>query len=496
MSIWQILRRARDRYPDRIAVVSADGSREVCYRELHERTLARAAEWQASGVGPGDRVAVLEFNRQSYLESYFAAAALGAILVSLNTRLSQSELRDILADSGTKLVVVGEGLAIEQSALPCLPADSPGLEAHGFVPVDNAEADVAQLYYTSGTTGRPKGVMLTHGNVGTHALAAVAELGLVETDTWAHIAPMFHLADAWAVFAITWVGGRHVLLDRFEASAALQLLSEREVSITNLVPTMLNQMVRDPLARELEYPGLRMMLSGGAPIAAALVSRVLSVFQCEYVQTYGMTETSPYLTLSLLSDKLRELPRAEQLVYVCKTGRPFQGVELRVVDEMGDPVVADGQAIGEILVRGPTVTPGYWHQPGATAEAIRDGWLHTGDLATLDAEGFVDIVDRKKDVILTGGEIVYSIEVENVLFQLEGIREAAVFGRPDEEWGEVVCAALVCSIPLDGEAVRAHCARHLANFKIPRLIEFLEALPRTGSGKIAKRLIEMPDSLS
>jgi len=489
VSLWGILERARQRFPSQVAVCAADGAEETGYQDLYDRCARRAAHWRALGVVHGDRVALLECNRQSFLECYFAAAGLGAILVPLNTRLSQAELREILADAGARLLLVGEGLGMDDPGIAQLPASATACEAPPFVAASTGPEDVAQLYYTSGTTGKPKGVMLTHRNVCTHALAAVEELGLQATDTWAHIAPMFHLADAWAVFAITWAGGRHVMLDRYEAGAALRLLSERAVTLTNLVPTMLNQMVREPAATELGYPGLRMMLSGGAPIAATLVERVLAVFRCQYVQTYGMTETSPYLTLSLLKEHLRALPPAEQLRYICKTGRPFLGVDLRVLDEAGAQIPADGQAIGEIVVRGPTVTPGYWNQPAATAEAIRDGWLHTGDLATIDAEGYVDIVDRKKDVILTGGENVYCIEVENVLYQHPAIREAAVFGREDDEWGEVVCAALVCSTPLPEEAVRAHCAAQLAGYKIPRRILYLDALPRTGSGKIAKRLL-------
>jgi acyl-CoA synthetase (AMP-forming)/AMP-acid ligase II len=213
------------------------------------------------------------------------------------------------------------------------------------------------------------------------------------------------------------------------------------------------------------------------------------VFGCEYAQTYGMTETSPYLTLSLLHGHLRALPAARQLIYKCKTGRPFKSIELKVIDDQGRPVPPNGTAVGEILVRGPTVTPGYWNQPDATAAAFVDGWLCTGDLATLDSEGYVNIVDRKKDVILSGGETIYSTEVENVLYAHPAVVEAAVFGRPDELWGEAVCAAVVTSSEVTSDQLRAHCREHLAGFKLPRHIAFLESLPRTGSGKIAKRML-------
>jgi acyl-CoA synthetase (AMP-forming)/AMP-acid ligase II len=234
------------------------------------------------------------------------------------------------------------------------------------------------------------------------------------------------------------------------------------------------------------------MLSGGASIAPDVVRRILATFRCDYVQTYGMTETSPYLTLSLLSDELRRLPPEQQLAWKCKTGRSFHGVQLQVVDDAGAPVAADGVAVGEIRVKGATVTPGYWQNPQATAAAFdRDGFLRTGDLATIDAHGYVDIVDRKKDVIKTGGESVYSIEVENVLYAHAAVLECAVFGLPDATWGERVCAAIVLrpGARATGEELIAFCRARIAHYKAPANVRFLEALPRTGSGKITKRAL-------
>lgn len=511
MSLWSILERARRLHPDRPAV--GDDGHALSYASVGARIDALAHRMIELGLRPGDRVAALLPNGLAYLESYFAAAGAGLILVPLNIRLTASELGFILRDSGSTVILADSALApLTEAAIAEAPDVGHVLWAGGtpavsmgatgaawpepggppFVPVVTPMDHVAHLYYTSGTTGPPKGVMLTHRNVWVHALAAIAELELRETDVWGHIAPMFHLADAWATFAITWVGGRHLMVPRFEPGEVLATLERENVTITNLVPTMLNLMVKHPTATERRFPRLRRILSGGAPIAPAVVEAIINVFGCEYVQTYGMTETSPYLTLSLLKDHLRALPPAERLRYQAKTGRPFVAIELRVVDDAGAPVAADECAVGEIQVRGETVTPGYWRRPDATTAAFTpDGWLRTGDLAVLDSEGYVSIVDRKKDMIITGGEKVYSTEVEAVLYQHPGILEAAVFGSPDAIWGEVVNAAVVLrdGARLTAEEVTDFCRPKLAGFKLPRQVRFLPELPKTGSGKILKRAL-------
>jgi acyl-CoA synthetase (AMP-forming)/AMP-acid ligase II len=351
--------------------------------------------------------------------------------------------------------------------------------------------DPANIYYTSGTTGHHKGVVLTHRNVHSHALATVAELGLGDADVWIHAAPMFHLADAWATWAITWVGGRHVMMGAFEPREVIRTMADEGVTVTNLVPTMLNDLVNHPSARLLADSSFRLVMSGGAPISPALVRRVVESFACEYVQTYGLTETSPYLTFSLLKEHLRDLPPEEQMHFRAKTGRAALGVSLRVVDAGGREVAPDGCSVGEILARGERITPGYWQDPEATAEAFSNGWFHTGDLATIDHEGYLNIVDRAKDVILTGGELVYSTEVENVLHEHPAVLEVAVIGRPDERLGETVHAVVVLKPDHEvaGDELIEVCRRRLAHFKCPRAVAFIDALPRTGTGKIAKRVL-------
>jgi acyl-CoA synthetase (AMP-forming)/AMP-acid ligase II len=300
---------------------------------------------------------------------------------------------------------------------------------------------------------------------------------------------MFHLADAWATFAITLIGGRHVTVPRFDAAAVLDVFEREQITLTNLIPTMLGRLVDEPSAASRTYAGLRLLLSGGAPIAPELVRRIMDTFRCEYVQTYGMTETSPYLTVSVLKAHLRQLPDDERFRYQARTGRPFLTVELRVVDEYWRDVAADDTEVGEIVVRGDSVTRGYWNRPAETSAAFLDDWLRTGDLATIDDEGYVNIVDRRKDVILTGGENVYSTEVEYALAEHPGVREAAVIGVPDERWGEAVKAvvALREDHEADEASLIAHCKERLASFKVPKSVDFVEELPRTGSGKITKR---------
>jgi acyl-CoA synthetase (AMP-forming)/AMP-acid ligase II len=331
--------------------------------------------------------------------------------------------------------------------------------------------------------------MLSHKNVYVHALGTIAELHLTDKDVWVHVAPLFHLADAWATWAITWVGGTHVIVRDFEPKTVFATIEREKVTITNLVPTMLNLMVNHEDVGDYDYRSLRVLLSGGAPIAPEIVRNIVEIFRCDYVQTYGMTETSPYLTLSLLKDHLRTLPDEEQLRFKAKTGREFIAVELRVVNDEGEAVAPDEREVGEIIVKGDTVTTGYWKSPEETQKAIKDGWLYTGDMAIIDIEGYVTIVDRKKDMILTGGENVYSTEVENVLYMHPAILECAVIGVPDQKWGEAVRAvvALKPGRQASETEIIGFCKDRMAHFKAPKSVEFIEALPKTGSGKIQKK---------
>jgi acyl-CoA synthetase (AMP-forming)/AMP-acid ligase II len=512
MNIPFILDKVLSLYADKEAVVC--GEVRFTYKQLAERVYRLANFLRSKGVGQGDCVAILHQNSHEFLESYFATAQLGAILNPLNFRLSPGELAFILQDSGAGLLISSERFAESVESLAEMKIElnqviwtGPGVETSAsFDSVHYEDAlrgekavapplpsisddDVVHLYYTSGTTGRPKGVMLSHKNVCVHALAAVAELKLGDYDNWIHVAPLFHLADAWATFAITWVGGKHIVVPDFDPPLILSSMQQERVTITNMIPTMLNMLVNTPRVETHDFSSLRAILSGGAPIAPEVVKKIMQTFKCDYIQTYGMTETSPYLTVSILKENLTHLSDKEQFVYKAKTGRPFMGVLLKVVREDGTEVTPNDEEVGEIVVKGDIVTRGYWNRPEETEKALRDGWLHTGDMAVLDREGYVNIVDRKKDMIITGGENVYSVEVENILYTFPSVLEAAVIGVPDSKWGEAVKAVVVLKPgeTATEEEIIQHCKQHIARYKAPKSIDFLSELPKTGSGKIFKK---------
>jgi acyl-CoA synthetase (AMP-forming)/AMP-acid ligase II len=274
----------------------------------------------------------------------------------------------------------------------------------------------------------------------------------------------------------------------FEPEPVLETIERHGVTLSNFIPTMLNIMVNYPDARKYDYSSLRLILSGGAPIAKEVVRKAIEVFGCEYIQTYGLTETSPFLTMSILEEEKKSLPFEDRLRYMVTTGRPFHGVALKVVREDGTEVTPDEHEVGEILAKGETVTPGYWRMSEETSKRIVDGWLHTKDLAVVNPEGYVTIVDRKDDVILSGGENIYSVEVDDVLYAHPCILEAATFGLPDPIWGEKVTAAVVLKEDevVQEEEIISFCKERIAPFKAPKAVIFTDRLPKTGSAKICK----------
>ncbi len=497
MTIASLLADAASLHPDRVGI--EDGSVRWTYSDAADHAASLAADLARRGIARGDVVAWLGDNTAAAALAYFGAAWAGAILAPLHLRLRDEDLLRVLDHAGAQAVLVDETHRARAAALarPVI-ALAPGTRGGAGprpAPAGVRASDPAHLYYTSGSTGTPKGVVLTHGNVTSHARHAAAALGLSASDVWLHAAPMFHLADAWATFAVTLVGGTHRFVPRFDAVAVLDAF-ERGVTATNLVPTMWSALVRDPSAAGRDFRSLRLLLSGGAAVSPDLVRRIRAAFHgAEYAQTYGLTETSPYLTISRLSSEERALPLPEDEACrrLARAGRPMPGVEVRVVGPDGCDVPPDDASVGEVVARGETVTPGYFRNPEADRAAFRDGWFRTGDLARVDAAGRIDLVDRTSDVINTGGEKVFSVEVERALADLEGVREVAVVGAPDAHWGEVVVAVVVpegaAGAALRLDAVRAHARARLADFKVPRRLVVLregDALPRTASGKVAK----------
>ena len=487
------------------------------YEQFSQRVFRLAHFLRDRGLGPGRQVAILQYNCHVFLESYFAAALIGAAVVPLNYRLSSREIGYILNDSASDLIILHSDFFPKIESLKNLKitpsnilvvnhgdrSPLPGLDYETVLRFSSPEPvldwgpgveTTAQIYYTSGTTGRPKGVMLSHKNCYLHALGTIAELHLTDSDVWLHVAPLFHLADAWATWAVTWAGGTHVLVKEFEPLAVLDTMVREKVTLTNMIPTMLNLLIHHPAFPNYAFPHLRVLLSGGAPIAPEVVRKIMQGFGCDYIQTYGMTETSPFLTFSILKGHLKTLPPEKQFQFKARTGRAFIEVSLKVVRENGEEVRPDDQEVGEIIVQGDTITQGYWKLPEETRKAIKNGWLYTGDLAVMDEEGYVNIVDRKKDMIVTGGENVYSTEVENILYQIPQILETAVFGIPDEKWGEAVHAAVVLKEgqQVSEEEIIQFCKMNLARYKAPKSISFLAQLPRTGSGKLFKKGLRDP----
>ncbi len=512
MLLSGILEAAVKSHPQRKAVACRET--RLTYSELNERVQGLAGALNEKGFGHLDRIAIIHRNCHHFLESYLAAARIGAVLVPINHRLSSKEFSYILDNSDAKALIVEGCLyetarsAIEQSKgleLIVVTGESPDeglprkavlqkelLESSDTLPDPEIHDDeMAHLYYTSGTTGRPRGVILTHRNSYIHATNTIDEIGLNRDDRWLHVSPMYHLADSWATWAITLTGGTHVFVPEFDVLEVLETIQNERATVSNFIPTMLNKIVNHPDVDSYDLSSFRLVMSGGAPIAPEIVRRVIDAFGCEYIQTYGLTETSPYLTMSILKDHLKDLPFEEKLRYLATAGRPFKGVDLKVVREDGSDVRNDDSEVGEIIAKGDTITPGYWKLPDETEKRIVDGWLHTRDLATVNKEGYVTIVDRMDDVIITGGENVYSVEIENVLYDHAKVAEAAVIGLKDDAWGERIVAVIVPKkdeTPSEDEII-GHCKTELAAFKAPKQVILADEIPKTTSGKIKKNLL-------
>jgi long-chain acyl-CoA synthetase len=349
------------------------------------------------------------------------------------------------------------------------------------------EDDLFGIYYTGGTTGLAKGVMLSHKNILSNAYHFVTALGLRDDQVGLHSAPMFHLADGSSNFAITMVGGAHVMVKAFEPVTVLKAIDQFKPTLTLWVPTMINMLVNHPQIGDYDLSSLKYILYGASPISPDLLKKAIDVFQCDFVQLYGMTEAGPILTLLSPEDHKKALASQENEFLLNAAGRQIIGVDVRVVDESGRDV--NPGEVGEIIARGDNIMQGYWNKPKETAVALIDGWYWSKDLARIDESQYVYIVDRAKDMIVSGGENVYSVEVEDALSAHSAVLEVAVLGVPHDEWGEAVksVVALKPGASATEEELQTFCKQRIAGYKVPKSIDFIEELPKSGAGKILKK---------
>jgi long-chain acyl-CoA synthetase len=480
---------ARACFGERVAVI--DGERNISYAELSDRCRRLAGGLASLGVKRGDRVALLSANGHRYLEAFFGLPAAGVVLVPLNTRLAPAELAHIVEHSGARVLITDRDAGPLEASVEhvvSIPADYERL-LDDLVPqprvADVSADDVAALFYTGGTTGLPKGVMLTHGNLVANAFNKIIACSLVADDVFLGAPAMFHVAGIAPLTGLAWLGGRTVTAPMFDPALCLDLIAQHHVTIFLPVPTMLAALVVEQRERPRDVSSLRLLGHAGSPIAAALIRQAHEVFpDTELAQFYGATETSSVVT------RLRheEATLGTDLEGSC--GQPAVGVAVRTVRPDGTDCAAG--EVGEVLARSDAVTIGYWDNAAATADALRDGWYHTGDLGYLNDRNYLFVVDRAKDMIVTGAENVYSVEVENALYRHHAVAEAAVFGVPDERWGEAVHAIVVteAGATVTGDELREHCRELIAGYKVPKVIEVTtEALPKSGPGKILKRVL-------
>eukprot|EP01062_Namystynia_karyoxenos_P020088 TRINITY_DN1759_c0_g2_i5.p1 TRINITY_DN1759_c0_g2~~TRINITY_DN1759_c0_g2_i5.p1 ORF type:complete len:522 (+),score=187.97 TRINITY_DN1759_c0_g2_i5:82-1647(+) len=485
-----------------LATIDAATGREHTYGQLRDRVSRFAAALRQGGLQPGARVALLMLNSDRYLEAFYAVPWAGGIVLPANIRLAPAELVEVFCDAGIEVLLVDEAFKAMLPALrpkiPSLrrvvyagdaqcPQGCDGYEAmvSGSRPCEDAMRggdDVFGLFYTGGTTGKPKGVMLTHTNVYVNALGHTAALQYTPESRYLHSAPMFHLADGASSFAITMAGGTHVFIPKFDPAEMLKAIEKYKVSKAMMVPVMIQVMLSVPIKSDCS--SLETIMYGAAPMPEALLAPAMAKFpRACFIQGYGMTETSPAICMLTAEHHTKGNPRMRAV------GKPVPWVEARIVNDKDEEVPRD--AVGEIVTRGPHVMKGYWGQPQLTAETLRGGWMHTGDAGRMDKDGFIYIVDRIKDMIITGGENVYSAETEAAVMSYPAVALCAVIGVPDKKYGQIVTAVVQPKEgqKVDPDALMRHCRERIAGFKCPRKVIVTSALPVSGAGKILKHEI-------
>lgn len=495
--LGEVLARNARTIPHKLCVW--EGEREYTYREFNLTVNKLANALAGLGVGAGDKVAVLLFNTAEILQAYFALAKLRAVAVPVNFRLAGPEIQYIVDNSDAKIFIY-DGMF--DSAISGIAANLPGVEKFIAVAQDSqvpgaliysqvlagggeeeiqvlvADDDDAFIVYTSGTTGKPKGAVLTHKNVLGNALSCLVDIATTRESRYLCVPPLFHVASLAMTIQNIYMGASIYLLKVFDPKTVLEIMEREKITSIFLVPAMWNFILQVPDLAKYNLESLNVAITGAAIMPLNIKKRLLKVFTgLRLYDAFGQTEMSPVTTLLLPGDTLRK---------PTSVGRPIMNTEIKVLNNEGAEV-AIGE-VGEIVYRGWGMFKCYYKNPGATADAFTEGWFHSGDLVRLDDEGFVYVVDRKKDMLITGGENVYPAEVEEVLYKHEKVLEAAVIGKSNEGWGEAVHAVVVPKpgAELTQEEIIAFCGQQLAGYKKPRSVEFMEALPRNAAGKVLK----------
>jgi acyl-CoA synthetase (AMP-forming)/AMP-acid ligase II len=496
-NVRDFLDRAAVAYPRHLALVDepdqpAEPWPDLTFEELADRARRQAAGLDRLGVGRGERVAVVSPNASRLLVSFFGVCGYGRILVPVNFRLSAEEVAYIVEHSGASVLLVDAELETALSTVDAPhrivlgPESDPRLFPEGAEPEpwEPDESATATINYTSGTTARPKGVQLTHRNCWVNAAVFGWHLQLSDRDRYLHTLPMFH-ANGWGMpWATAAVGCPQVVLRKVDGTEILRRVEAHGITVLCAAPAVVNA-VLDAASRwpgPVPGRGRTRVVVAGAPPPSRTIERVEEELGWEFVQIYGLTETAPLLTVNRRRAEWDDLPAPERARQLLRAGAPAVGTAIGVDEH------------GEVLARSNTIMEGYWQQPDESAQALDGGWFHTGDGGLLDDEGHLTILDRKKDVIITGGENVSSIEVEDALFSMAGIAEVAVIGIPDDQWGELVVALVVTDDGADlaEDDVIAHARTRLAGFKCPKRVEFRDALPRTATGKLQKFRLRAP----
>ncbi|MGH7763066.1 MAG: long-chain-fatty-acid--CoA ligase [Candidatus Dormibacteraceae bacterium] len=504
----EFARRARKLYGDRESVV--DGDLRMTYEQFFERCDRWSSALQGLGVKKGDRVAYIAPNTHQLLESFYAVPQIGAVLVPINYRLTSDDFVYIVEHSGAKVMCVHPdyfdavdgvrdrlsgvehfvGLGAAGSRTGWLGYETlVGHSQPDFKRSDVAESDLLTINYTSGTTAKPKGVMITHRNAWANIVGTLVHFHITVGDRYLWTLPMFH-ANGWTfVWIITAVGGTHICLPKPEPARVFELIREENVGWLCAAPTVLISLANAPADVRGDVPkGVQVITAGAAP-AAATIERMEGDLGWEVTQVYGLTETAPFITICEPRPEHKSLGATELGIIKARTGvELITSGELRVVDVDGNDVPADGQALGEIVARGNVIMAGYYNDPDATTKVMGDGWFHTGDAAVLHPDGYVEIRDRIKDVIISGGENISSLEVEGVLLRHPAVQEAAIVGLPHEKWGEAPHAYVVLKPGAEATAPELieFTRGRLAHFKAPHSVTFVAELPKTATGKIQK----------